>query len=595
MIAIIFFFLAYLSAFTQLSWAGQSVPAEKASIEVEHDEAQERIKQLEKRVSDLEAVINKLMGDKKEESSVKGHEVREEIPDKKDTEIKSKAVEEEWGEPVVEKEPAKGRDEDARRRVTELETWRRKSEAEAAREEEEAAEKVKFDFSGKYKVRLNIRNNFNLNNPKQYWQYDNYTYLDQRLQLKIEALYGPFTSVLLLDKGNFVFDWKEDSEGTLDRWSEFHTVNAALFRELYFQYTGDFVFKAGRQTIILGNGGIVLEGPVDAIKITYPVGKTPIGMLSPTLAYIAVSGGYKNYTDFTKSGPPSGDRSAVFGVANKLDAWLLSLDIKPKRGLTIEPYILKVYDRGGSGSPDLNLDKDFNSSTMSRDGHFEPMWLGTALSGIEDRISYEADLIYLTGSYTDRQDISAYAFLLRGDYNFQQVGSLKNFSLGLEFGRGSGNKAGDSEITDKVKDFSGLWLCKDRRKFGNIFSEDLRAGYFLWDSNLANVTFVSGIVGLEPVKKLNTNLRLTKLSTTESVFKGQGPVRDWSRGMSTTTEKTKDIGWEIDLNLDFPIYKKRLRGFAEFGYFIPGNVYQLPDGQKADPASEIVMGAEFEF
>ena len=548
------------------------------------------IQSLEKRISDLEEIIKGLVGEKTTQPAFPPGEA----PQEKKTEAPP-AAEDEWAEPVVETEPVKGRDEDARRRITEMETWRRKLEAEAAKAEEEASEKVKFNFSGKYKLRLNIRDNLDLNNPGQHWLYDDYTYLDQRLQLRIDAAYGPFTSVLVLDKGNFVFDWKEDSQGTLDRWSEFHTVNAALVRELYLQYTGDFVFKAGRQNMMIGNEGIILEGPADAVKITYPIGKTPIGMLSPSLVYIALSGGFKDYTDFRKSGPPAGDRSAVFGVANKLDGWLLSLDIKPKRGLLIEPYILKVFDRGDAGDPDLNLDKDFDSSTISRDGHFEPMWLGAAISGVQNNVSYKADLIYLAGSYTDTQDISAYAFLLRGDYNFKQSGASRNFSLGLELGRGSGNKAEDSETTDKIKDFSGLWLCKDRRKFGNIFSEDLRAGYFLWDSNLANVTFVSGIVGFEPIDKLESNLRLTKLWTTESVFKGHSPVRDWSRGASTTTEKTRDIGWEIDLNLDFPLYKKRLRGFTEIGYFIPGDVYQKADRQKPDPASEIVIGTEFEF
>jgi len=310
--------------------------------------------------------------------------------------------------------------------------------------------------------------------------------------------------------------------------------------------------------------------------------------MSATAAYIAVAGGWKNYNDFTY---PAGDRKAVLGVANKLDGLLLSLDIKPKKNLTIEPYILKVFDRGKADSPDLNLDKDFNANTTSRDGSFEPLWLGVALSGNEGRVAYKADLIYLTGSYTKSRDISAYAALLRGDYDF------KTFKAGLEFGRGSGNKA-DDPATEDFKNFSGLYLCKERRKFGNIFSEDIRAGYFFWDSNLANVTFARALADFEPVKKLKTNISLSKLWTTESVYKGRGPVSnwwDWSRGESITTEKTKDIGWEMDLNLDFPIYKKRLRGFVEAGYFIPGAVYQQSNGKKPDPASELVVGAEFEF
>ncbi|MDP2277791.1 MAG: alginate export family protein, partial [Nitrospirota bacterium] len=385
-------------------------------------------------------------------------------------------------------------------------------------------------------------------------------------------------------------------EGTLDRWSEFLTVNSALFRELYVQYTGNLIVKAGRQNVMAGNEGIVLEGPVDALKFTYPLGQTPLGRVSGSLAYIAVAGGFKNYTKFRDSGgPPAGDRSAVLGIANKLDGVLLSFNIKPKKDLVIEPYILTVLDRGKSGDPDLNLDKDFDTATIPRDGNFEPMWLGLAVSGKEDKISYMADMIYLAGSYTTARDISAYAFMLRGDYHMGKAGFLDKFSAGVEYGMGSGNKADDS-VSSNYKNFRGLFLCKDRRKFGNIFSEDLRAGYYLWDSNLANVTFIRAITEFEPIKNLKAEIAVAKYWTTESVYKGRGPVPgiDWSSGDSLTTEKTKDIGWGIDLDLNFPIYK-RLRGFTEAGYFIPGTVYQRANGQKADPASKVVLGAEFEF
>lgn len=550
----------------------------------EYENTQRYVQQLEKRVSDLESVVNKLL-------EVQGAKIKvQETGEKAETKApaaKTAEAADEWAEPVTAKEQLKGRDEDARRRLSELETWKRKIDSKAAEEAEEEAEKVKFEFSGKYKVRLNIRNNLNLDNQAQQWQYDNGAYLDQRFQLGVDAIYGPLSFRLLLDKGNFVFDWKEDSQGTLDRWSEFQTVSAALVRELYMQYTGDFIFKAGRQTFFVGNDGIVLEGPVDALKITYPLGQTPIGIISANLAYMAIAGGWRDYNNFTF---PAGDRTAVFGVANKLDSWLLSLDIKPKKNLTIEPYALKVYDRGKTSSPDLNLDKDFNAGTVSRDGHFEPLWTGIAISGKEGKVSFKGDLIYLTGSYTNTRDISAHALLVRGDY------FIKNdLSAGLEFGMGSGNTAEEKVAgTGDVNDFNGLFLCKDRRKFGNIFSEDLRAGFFLWDSNLANVTFIRAIADFEPVKQLRTNISLAKFWTTESVFKGRGPVGDWSRGTSAATDKTRDLGWEVDLNLDFPLYK-RLRGFVEAGYFIPGDVYQQANGQSAGPASEIVLGAEFEF
>jgi len=145
-----------------------------------------------------------------------------------------------------------------------------------------------------------------------------------------------------------------------------------------------------------------------------------------------------------------------------------------------------------------------------------------------------------------------------------------------------------------VKDFTALFLCKDRRKFGNIFSEDLHAGFFLADSNLANVTFLRGITRIEPIKNWRMELALSRFRTTENVLEGRGPVGDWSLGTSVSAETTRDIGWEIDWNLDFPLYK-RLTGFVEAAYFISGAAYQLPDGRDAGNASKVVLGTEFEF
>lgn len=578
----------YISAvLLSLLFFERDFSAHAAEAQPEKD-TRKYIQSLEKRISDLESLVQKLLKDKEAVSAQPSA-----IKETKAKEPAKKAADDEWGEPVVSAEAPGGRDPDARRRLTELETWKKKQDAKVAKEEEEARDKPKLGLSGKYKLRLNMKDNINLNNPKQAWTYDNYTYFDQRFQLKIEADYGPFTGVALFDKGNFVFDWKEDSEGTLDRWSEFLTVNSALIRELYVQYTGDLSLKVGRQNIGVGNEGIVLEGPVDAFRIMYPFGQTALGRITGNLSYIAVAGGFKNYTNFGSG--PSGDRSSALGIANKLDGFLLSFNIKPKKELTIEPYILKVYDRGKSGDADLNLDKDFNTATTQRDGSFEPMWLGMALTGNADKFSYMADVIYLTGPYTKTRDLSAYAFLVRGDYKLGDLGGLRKFTGGLEFGMGSGNKIEDSATGD-YKNFRGLFLCKDRRKFGNIFSEDLRAGYYLWDSNLANVTFLRAITEFEPVKNLHAEVALAKYWTTERVYKGRGPVPgiDWSSGSSLTTDKTKDIGWGLDLDLNFPIYK-RLRGFVETGYFWPGTVYQQADGKKADPASKVVLGAELDF
>jgi hypothetical protein len=580
--------------------AADTTPALPSSPPTDED-PRSYIRRLEKRVSDLEALVRTLLDERKAAVGTPAQAPGVTAPTPPPSPIAPRAAapppaeKDEWEEPALPKDTAAGRDEEARRRLTELETWKRKADAKAAKEAEEAAQRVRFDFSGKYKLRFNTRDNLNLDNASQFWQFDNSAYVDQRFQLRIDAEYTPLTAVLVLDKGNFNFDWKEDSEGTLDRWSEFQTVTSALVRDLYVQYTGSIVLKAGRHSLLVGNGGIVLEGPVDAVKLTYPIGETPFGRTAASLAYIAVAGGFRDYIDFRKTGPPAGDRKAVLGLQNKLHAGLFSLDIRPRPDLIIEPYVLKVFDVGRFGDPDLNLDKDFDLNTTPRDGGFEPLWVGAAVSGKSGNFSYRGDFISLTGPFTQQRDLNAYAILLRGDYRFDHVGSLRNLSLGLEFGLGSGNGA-EEKVSGRgdVKDFIGLFLCKERRKFGNIFSEDLRAGFFLADSNLSNVTFLRGILELEPIRSFKVQAAVARLWTTEGVYRGRGPVGDWSRGASLSTQKTRDIGWEFDLNLDFPIYR-RLRGFAEFGYFLPGRVYQQATGRLADPASEIVLGAELEF
>jgi uncharacterized small protein (DUF1192 family) len=494
----------------------------------------------------------------------------------------------EWDEPEVEKK-AEGRDEEARRRVTALETQVRKFTAEEAKRVEEAKNKPQFELSAKYKARVNARRNFNLDNPLQEWRFDNETFVDHRFQLGIEASHEALSAKLVLDKGNFVFDWKEDSEGTLERWGEFQTVNSALIREMYAQYTGPFMLRVGRQSWDASR--LVLEGPMDSLRVRHPLGQLPWGQSTLTAGYLSIAGGWRSYTNFGAG--PAGDRSELLNASNKLDGYYLDLEVRPSKGLQLKPYVLKVHDRGGAGDADLNLDKDFNAATTPRDGSFNPMWSGLAVAAEIGSMKLDGEAVWLSGDITASQKVSANALVLQGTQNFGRVGTLKNLSVGLQFGRGSGNGT-DSPSTGTLRNFNALFLCRDRHKFGNIFSEDIRAGYFMWDSNLSNITYVRLDTTLEPVAALRITPSLTRVWTTESVFEGRGPVFDWSKGTATSTNLTKDVGWEADLNVTYPLMKS-LDGFFSLGYFKPGLVYARPDGSKPGAAWEAIVGAEFKF
>ena len=498
----------------------------------------------------------------------------------------------EWDEPEVDKK-AEGRDEEARRRLLVLETQAKKSSAEIAKREEAQKDKVAFDFSGKYKVQANSRHNFNLSNPGQQGKYDNNSFFDHRFSLQIDATYEALLTRLVLDKGNFVSDWKEDSEGTLERWGQLQTAGSQLVRELFVQYTGPFMVRAGRQSWDVGQR-ITLEGPMDGIRFQYPFGQLPWGQTTLSAGYMAVAGGWGSYNNFNATGGRlGGNRQEIFGASNKLDAYYADLDIRASRALRFKPYLIKVADRGGSGDADLNLDKDFNAATAPRDGSFRPLWAGLSVSADFAPWKLDAEAVSLTGDYAAGRKLSANALLLKAMRDFGKMGALGNLSAGLQFGRGSGNGTNDTN-SGTMRNFNALFMCRERDKFGNIFSEDVRAGYYFWDSNLSNVTYVRLETTLEPRHGFKVTPSLTKLWTTKEVFKGRGPVFDWSQGASTITDTTRDIGWEADLNLSFPIYK-RVEGFASFGYFKPGAVYARPDGSSPKAAVELVLGAEVKF
>jgi len=513
-------------------------------------------------------------------------------PQAKPTAAKAVAAGGEWDEPEVDKK-AEGRDEEARRRLLVLETQARKSTAEIAKREEAQKDKVQFDFSGKYKAQVNSRHNFDLGNPLQQWKYDNATFFDQRYSLQVDATYEAILARLVLDKGNFTTDWKEDSEGTLERWGQFQTLGSQLVRELFVQYTGPFMVRAGRQSWDIGQR-IVLEGPMDGIRLQVPFGQLPWGQTTLSAGYLAVAGGWGSYTNFDATGGRlGGNRQEVFGASNNLDAYYADLDIRASRSLRFKPYVLKVVDRGGSGDADLNLDKDFSAATTPRDGNFRPMWTGISASADFAPWKFDAEAVLLTGDYTAGRKLSANALLLKAARDFGKVGPLANLSAGLQFGRGSGNGTSDSN-SGTMRNFNALFMCRERNKFGNIFSEDIRAGYYLWDSNLANITYLRLDTTLEPRQGLKLTPSVTRIWTTREVFKGRGPVFDSSQGTATSTDRTRDVGWEADLNVAFPIYK-RVDGFISLGYFQPGAVYARPDGSNPKAALEVVLGAEVKF
>ena len=581
-----------------LLWGGVGAPAQAAppakkaaatSQQLVHSEVLRRLQELEAQVAQFRAETERL----RSELAQRPAGTPPPAPTAaKPAAPKPAAAGSEWDEPEVEQK-AQGRDNEARRRLLALETQARKSAAETAKRDDEQKDKFRFEFSGKYKAQVNSRHNFELSNVEQQWRYDNATFVDQRYSLQVDASFEALLMRLVLDKGNFSTDWKEDSEGTLERWGQFQTPSSPLVRELFIQYTGPFMLRAGRQSWDVGQR-IVLEGPMDGVRFQYPFGQLPWGQTTLTAGYMAVAGGWGDYSNFNATGGSlGGNRQAVFGASNRLDAIYADLDIRASRGLHFRPYVLKTVDRGRVGDADLNLDKDFNASTLPRDGQFQPLWLGLNASVAFDQWRFDAEGVLLRGDYSAGRTLRANALVVKAARDFGKLGALDSLSAGLQFGRGSGNRIGDAQSVP-VRNFNALFMCRERNKFGNIFSEDVRAGYYFWDSNLSNITYLRLDTTLEPHQGFKLTPSLTRIWTTEAVLEGHGPTGDRNQGTAPATRQTRNVGWELDLNLAFPLYK-RLEGFVSLGYFRPGAVYARPDGSQAKPARELVLGVEAKF
>ena len=587
-----------IAAAVLLLWGGIGAPALAAPPAKKATAATEQLVQSEvlRRLQELEAQVAQFRAETERLRSELAQRPAGATPPAttaaKPAAPKPAAAGSEWDEPEVEQK-AQGRDDEARRRLLALETQARKSAAEAAKREDEQKDKFRFEFSGKYKAQANSRHNFELDNAQQQWRYDNATFVDQRYSLQVDASYEALLTRLVLDKGNFSTDWKEDSEGTLERWGQFQTLSSPLVRELFIQYTGAFMVRAGRQSWDVGQR-IVLEGPMDGVRLQYPLGQLPWGQTTLTAGYVAVPGGWGDYGNFNASGGRlGGNRQAVFGASNSLDAFYADLDIRASRGLRFRPYVLKTVDRAKAGDADLNLDKDFNASTLPRDGQFQPLWLGLSASAVVEQWRFDAEGVLLLGDYSANRTLRANALVVKAARDFGKLGALDSLSAGLQFGRGSGNRIGDA-ASGPMRNFNALFMCRERNKFGNIFSEDLRAGYYFWDSNLSNITYLRMETTLEPRRGFKLTPSLTRIWTTEPVLEGRGPTGDWNQGSASATRLTRNVGWELDLNAAFPI-TKHLDGFFSLGYFRPAAVYARPDGSNPKPARELVLGVEARF
>jgi hypothetical protein len=436
-------------------------------------------------------------------------------------------------------------------------------------------ESLAFGFN--YRVRGWLQGNFDLNRRA---AGDNENaFVDQRPRFQIDAGYRPFDMRLLFEKGDSIRNFRKvnpDRETSVSEVWGTDTLVPTNVRWAYLQYTGPVVARMGRQLVELGHD-IVLQGDMDTARVDKAFSIPDTGSLALSAAYSKfpfISGGAGTLDD------------------TDLDAWMAALDFRPfhlVKGLKLRPYAYKVVDlsRGTSSSRplDLNLDRDGSPNTTPRDGDLEPLWLGLAVDGRRGDFEYWLEGIKLAGSFDRNRDFDAHAVVGNVSYKIDHY----TLHLTAGFGSGAGGRGATNEHGD-FNDFLAAFVCKDRFHYGSLFSRDINGGFGLFQSNLANITFVKPRLDVALMTDLGVGASYTYLRATERVYKGVGPQGLFGTPVSDT--RTNDVGHDFGFDAVYR-FAKPVNLFARFGYFLPGEAYRLPGGRSADPAYEVMIGTEF--
>lgn len=436
-------------------------------------------------------------------------------------------------------------------------------------------ESLSFGFN--YRVRGWLRGNLDLD--KRTGGDNEDAFIDHRPRIQIDAGYRPFDFRLLLEKGDSIRDFRkvnpERESSVMEKWGS-DTLVPTNVRWAYLTYTGPVVVRAGRQLVELGHA-ITLQGDMDTLRADKAFTVPGFGSIAGSLAYSKfpfVSEGAGNLDD------------------TDMDAWMAAFDVRPFRlvkGVKFRPYLYKVVDlsrrRSTSRALDLNLDRDANPGTHSRDGSLEPLWAGMAVDGRAGDLEWWLEAVKVAGPFSATRDFDAHAGVGHASYKIDRY----TLRLSAAWGSGAGGRGAAAESGD-FDEFLGAFVCKDRFHYGNLFSRDINGGFGLFQSNLANITVIRPQLDVAVTPEFTLGFSYSFLRTTESVYEGVGPQGLF--GAPVSRKRTNDVGHDFGLEASYRIARPAT-GFLRFGYFLPGAVYRLPGGRSADPAFELIIGTEF--
>ncbi|MBI1927961.1 alginate export family protein [Candidatus Poribacteria bacterium] len=399
------------------------------------------------------------------------------------------------------------------------------------------SDETEIHLSGFLRMRATGEMNFDLNDADD--SDKAVDFFDARSYLTLEVIRKPFNLVFSLDlAGN------EFNDGTVlgnENPTVLREFNPDL-RHLYLQYNGFLTFSLGRQPAQAGHG-IVSHIIRDSFRTSKKVG-------SVTFVFNVIKGG-ENITEIPGGAKPRALNHPT-GADDDLDAFHFVTAFRPKENFGGKIEILWQRDTSPNDRFPEKLFIDINAD--GKIGH---------------HFDYAAELALLRGQTPDlgrgRLDNEAFLIYADGTYHFRR------FSGGLSFGLGSGD---DEKNDDKQKNFQNLFMDETGFHYTNLFSDDIH-GYDGTPASLgrgsgfANVTFLQPHVSVQLMDDLWLKASYTRLIATQDQIKGTGPLGNLT---ATSTAETRDIGDEIDLNLDYKI-DANANWFLKLGAFFPGEIY----------------------
>ncbi len=424
-------------------------------------------------------------------------------------------------------------------------------------------------FTGQYKVRA--WTNWNFDKKPDHFNssrglYDGY--FDQRFRLTITHTRSEFLKAVVQ------LDLVEDTWGQQRNFRINNNTDSEFVRKAYLEFTLPKVgtFTVGKQPALFGYGLAFADssGYLDGLKWANKWG--PVG----------VSAMYFKWNDNISKG------GASEFYNRDTDIWALDLMITPNDKHTIElfggyvnsrtaypmSHLLAWYEDTAGGPAFVSLDNvhsHIGFVGLAYTGEFADMVTVKAeASGIFGR----ADLRNWGGTYPDDAFMGGYNFYLDASYHNDML------RVGLAFVLGSGDT--NSRIADHK--YNVNFITADEFVFGNIIASgnggmnDAFGGGLGFCDDIENLTAVKLYVECFPMEKLSLNAAVIWAKWTQPIglatpYTGH-PV-DYYLETSKFLPwhgKSTDLGWEVDLGLNYQIMEGLTYSLAA-GVLFPGHSF----------------------